>query len=112
MSVFEKMCLWVGKIVIYLVGFFSCFYMADLLCTSLKPYFNQMFDWFMKNYAICIIAIFVVVVVVGGIVWIFSDKSKPEDDYLSIYYLTEADKKSMSSSTGRKAKRATKSKGE
>ena len=88
MSVFDKVSMVVGKIVIYLVSFFSCFYMADLLCTALKPYFDEFIDWVLRNYAVCIIFVFVVVVVIGSIIWVFSDKTK-KDDPFSYYYSEE-----------------------
>lgn len=79
LSAFDKMCLVVGKIVVYFVTFLSCFYLLELLCTSIRPYVDKILEWLIIYRSAIVIGCFLCVIVTY-LVLLLINKSSDESD--------------------------------
>ena len=77
MKAFDKLCLTIGKIVVYCISFLSFFYTADLICNRLKPYVNEGLVWVSEQKILITLGAFCFILLVLGITKIFTRKKTP-----------------------------------
>lgn len=72
MTLFNKLCLLVGKLTVFLLTFLSFFYMTDLVCTSVKPYINEFLAWVVVNYQLTIVSSFTLILFIATILYVLT----------------------------------------
>lgn len=74
MKIFDKFCLVVGKVLVFIVAFLSCFRMTELLYVTSEPYINYTRDWLKNNYNLAVIISFSLCIFIGLLIYFFSEE--------------------------------------